>query len=103
VLESSRTGRNFLQEHGPRFPRTPGQANYFVALRNPRRCAVVRDVNLALVTAAPRYVVFDFWKNSFIAPFSDKLSMKVEGGSCAILAIRPESPNPPNLSASRAT
>jgi hypothetical protein len=51
VLETSPSGRGFLQEHGLRFARTPGLANYFAALKSPRRCAVLRDVNLALVTA----------------------------------------------------
>lgn len=51
--------------------------------------------------SAPRYVGFDYWKNAFIAPFSDKLSIKIVGGTCAILAIRPESPHPQLLSTSR--
>jgi hypothetical protein len=51
VLETSPSGRGFLQEHGLRFARTPGLANYFAALKSPRRCAVLRDVNLALVSA----------------------------------------------------
>ena len=50
---------------------------------------------------APRYVGFDFWKNAFVAPFSDKLSIHVAGGSCAILAIRPESQTPQLISTSR--
>jgi hypothetical protein len=50
VLESSPSGRGFLQEHGLRFARTPSLANYFVALKSARRGAVLRDVNLALVT-----------------------------------------------------
>ena len=51
VLETSASGRVFLQEHGLRFPNTPGQSNYFAALNSPRRRAVIRDVNLALVAA----------------------------------------------------
>ena len=51
VLASSPSGRGFLQEHGLRFARTPSLANYFVALKSGRRGAVLRDVNLALVTA----------------------------------------------------
>jgi IS4 transposase len=52
VLESSESGRGFLQEHGVRFENTPKLANYFAALNSPRRTDVVRDVNLALVTLA---------------------------------------------------
>ncbi len=51
VLESSPSGRGFLQEHGLRFARTPSLANYFVALKSARRGTVLRDVNLALVAA----------------------------------------------------
>ena len=51
VLESSESGRAFLQEHGVRFEDTPSQANYFAALQSSRRVAVLRDVNLGLVAA----------------------------------------------------
>ena len=51
VLESSESGRAFLQEHDVRFDDTPGNANYFAALQSPRRVAVLRDVNLGLVAA----------------------------------------------------
>jgi hypothetical protein len=52
VLETSESGRGFLQEHGLRFENTPCLSNYFVALSSPRRREVIRDVNLALLTAA---------------------------------------------------
>src|SRR5512141_1201841 len=52
VLESSESGRAFLQEHGVRFENTPGCANYFAALNSQRRCDVARDVTVALVTVA---------------------------------------------------
>jgi hypothetical protein len=52
VLETSASERGFLQEHGLRFPNTPGHSNYFAALNSPRRREVIRDVNLALVAAA---------------------------------------------------
>ena len=52
VLETSASGRGFLQEHGLRFPNTPGHSNYFAALKSPRRREVIREVNLALVAAA---------------------------------------------------
>jgi len=52
VLESCESGRAFLQEHGVRFEKVPGSSNYFAALQSPRRCEVIRDVNLALVSAS---------------------------------------------------
>jgi hypothetical protein len=52
VLETSASGRGFLQEHGLRFANTPGHSNYFAALNSPRRREVIREVNLALVAAA---------------------------------------------------
>ena len=42
VLETSASGRGFLQEHGMRFPKTPGHSNYFAALESPRRREVIR-------------------------------------------------------------
>lgn len=52
VLENSESGRAFLQEHGVRFENTPDLANYFAALRSPRRGEVLRDVSVALISAA---------------------------------------------------
>ena len=52
VIETSESGRGFLQEHGVRLAEAPGLSNYFAALQSPRRCAVLRDVNLALVHAS---------------------------------------------------
>lgn len=48
VLESSTSGRAFLQEHGARLSNSPSQANYFATLHSQRRGAVVADVNNAL-------------------------------------------------------
>jgi hypothetical protein len=52
VLESSTSGRAFLQEHGARLSNSPSQANYFATLHSPRRAAVVADVNNTLRTMA---------------------------------------------------
>jgi hypothetical protein len=52
VLETSESGRAFLQEHGVRFESTPGHSNYFAALHSQRRGKVIRDVQVALITAA---------------------------------------------------
>lgn len=51
VLESSPSGRAFLQEHGVRFENPPTCTNYFVSLRSPRRCDLAREVNLALIAS----------------------------------------------------
>jgi hypothetical protein len=52
VLESSESGRAFLQEHGVRFENAPELCNYFAALRSARRCLVLRDVNRGLISVA---------------------------------------------------
>jgi hypothetical protein len=52
VLENSTSGRGFLQEHGLRFDGAPQLGNYFLALRSPRRCQVLVEVSLALISAA---------------------------------------------------
>jgi len=49
VLESSTSGRGFLQEHGPRFEQTPKVANYFATLRSDRRLEVLRHVNTGVL------------------------------------------------------
>lgn len=55
VLEPVESGRAFLQEHGPRFAKTPCRSNYFYALASERRRDLARDVNLRLIarTALP--------------------------------------------------
>lgn len=52
VLEASVSGRAFLQEHGPRAAQQLNLANYFSTLHSPRRCAVLREVNQAVLTTA---------------------------------------------------
>src|SRR5215831_1787274 len=54
VLESSESGRAFLQEHGVRFENTPELGNYFASLRSARRSEVLRDTNVMLVGTANR-------------------------------------------------
>lgn len=51
VLESSESGRAFLQEHGLRFENTPDQACYFASFQSERRLGVLRDVGSALILA----------------------------------------------------
>lgn len=52
VIQSSESGRAFLQEHGLRFQNTPALGNYFAALKSKRRGLVIKDVNLALLVSA---------------------------------------------------
>lgn len=52
VLETSPSGRGFLQEHGLRFANTPTHSNYFATLRSPRRRDLLRDVNRSLAILA---------------------------------------------------
>lgn len=52
VLETSESGRAFLQEHGVRFENAPDHSNYFATLRSQRRCDLVRDVSLAVLAVA---------------------------------------------------
>jgi hypothetical protein len=52
VLETSESGRAFLQEHGVRFENAPDHSNYFATLRSQRRCDLVGDVSLAVLAVA---------------------------------------------------
>ena len=52
VLETSASRRAFLQEHSPRFPKTPAHGHYFSTRRSGRRLKVLRDVSRALITRA---------------------------------------------------
>jgi hypothetical protein len=52
VLETSESGRAFLQEHGVRFENAPDYSNYFATLRSQRRCDLVGDVSLAALAVA---------------------------------------------------
>ena len=54
VLESTTSGRAFLQEHGPRLTQAPTQSNYFATLHSPRRLALLADVNQRLLTSATK-------------------------------------------------
>jgi hypothetical protein len=50
VLESTESGRGFLQEHGNSFSTAPTLGAYFANLHSPRRCAVLKDVDRMLYT-----------------------------------------------------
>src|SRR4030095_3320803 len=52
VLDTSDSGRALLQEHGGAFKNTPGHSNYVAALNSQRRCDLVGELNVALLTAA---------------------------------------------------
>ena len=44
VLENSKSGRAFLQEHALRFEKDPGLMNYFRAFKSERRSRVIQEV-----------------------------------------------------------
>ncbi len=50
---------------------------------------------------AQDYVAFDFWANTFVAPFHGPLTASLPGNSSRILAVRPVSAFPQLLSTSR--
>jgi hypothetical protein len=52
VLESTPSGRAFLQEHGPRLVQTPTQSNYFATLHSSRRQAMLAEVHQSLLASA---------------------------------------------------
>lgn len=52
VLESSPSGRGFIQEHGARFERMPTHSNYFSTLRSARRGELLKDVHDRLIADA---------------------------------------------------
>lgn len=52
VLESAPSGRGFLQEHGPRFERTPTDSNYLFTLRSTRRGRLLADLHDRLIATA---------------------------------------------------
>ena len=52
-------------------------------------------------SATGKYVGFDYWSGEFVGPFSDKLEMDIEAGSCRIVAVRPALERPFLISTSR--
>jgi len=47
------------------------------------------------------YVGYEFWTDAFVAPFKNRLSMRVPDRDCRIIAVRPLSNDPQVLSTSR--
>ena len=52
VLETSPSGRGFLQEHGGRWDSTPELSNYFATLRSTRRGELLADIHGRLLAQA---------------------------------------------------
>ena len=52
ILESSSSGRGFLQEHGPRLDTLPSHSNYFATLRSARRGRLLHDLSVSLIREA---------------------------------------------------
>ena len=57
VLESSESGRGFLQEHGPRLANAPTQSNYFATLHSSRRCAWLEQISQTVLKMANQTLV----------------------------------------------
>ena len=55
ILESSETGRGFLQEHGVRYA-APTHSTYFYAFKSQRRLEMLEDVSRALLAATDSQV-----------------------------------------------
>lgn len=47
------------------------------------------------------YVAFDFWANTFVAPFQGTLKQTLPGGTCRVLAVKEVADHPQLLSTSR--
>ena len=50
---------------------------------------------------AKRFVGYDYWADRFVPPFADRLRCTLPGGSCRVLAVRPETDCPQLISTSR--
>ncbi len=74
-----------------------GLFNWDVKLRQTITCTLDR----VQLPAAKTYVGFDFWTNQFLPTFSDKIEVTLPPGGCSIVSLRPASPNPQVVSASR--
>ena len=48
-----------------------------------------------------RFVGYDYWADKFVPPFADRLRCMLPGGSCRVIAVRPESDSPQLVSTSR--
>ena len=50
---------------------------------------------------AETFVGYDYWADRFVPPFSDRLRCTLPGGSCRVIAVRPECDHPQLVSTSR--
>ncbi len=50
---------------------------------------------------AERFVGYDYWADRFIPPFADSLRCTLPGGTCRVLALRPQTDHPQLVSTSR--
>ena len=48
-----------------------------------------------------KYVGFEYWSQTFVGPFDDKIEMDIEPGACKIIAVRPMLERPLLISTSR--
>lgn len=53
------------------------------------------------LAAGTEYAAFEYWTNTLLAPFRDRLNVKLAGATSAVLAVRAVAQNPQLLSTSR--
>jgi hypothetical protein len=62
---------------------------------------ITQDASRLGLDADVTYVGFDFWEQKFTEPFRGVLKRELPGGTCRVLAVRPEADHPQLLSTSR--
>ena len=62
---------------------------------------IVYDMEKLGLDKSKTYVAFDYWANKFVDPISVRLKQSLPGGTCRVLALRPQTDYPQLLSTSR--
>ncbi len=52
-------------------------------------------------SATGKYVGYEYWSQTFVGPFNDKIEMDIEPGACKVIAVRPMLDRPFLISTSR--
>ncbi|NQT87249.1 hypothetical protein HQ560_10825, partial [bacterium] len=67
--------------------------------KNPEK--IDYDLGKLGLDKAATYAAFDYWENKFLDPIQGTLEQTLPGGTCRILAVRPQADHPQLLSTSR--
>jgi len=62
---------------------------------------IVYDMKKLGLDETATYAAFDYWENKFVDPVKGTLKQTLPGGTCRILALRPQADHPQLLSTSR--